>query len=128
MTFYELPIEEQTKGREMIYKIIGKKADCVEGLNSNSDRIKARFEYDKLFDKLARIYANNGAKALSMTYTSHGAWLEGVTPGGKKWVFNYNTFGWTQRTHHCGSLYVEGVGTLFTSGTLARAFERLLEY
>lgn len=128
MTFWDLNQEEQAKGREMIQKIIGTKADCVRGIESNSERIKARFKYDKLFEQLGKIYANSGAKALSMNFIDYGAMIEGVTPGGKKWVFYKNSWGWTERTHHCGTLYIEGEGCVFTSGTLARVFERLIEF
>lgn len=127
MTFYQLPVEEQTRVREMIQKIIGRKEDQITEDMSRDTRIKVRFAYDKLFEKLAKVWANYGDKALALNYTDKGAVKEGVTPNGKKWVFYMNNFGWTDRSHHCGSLYIEGMGCLFTSGTMARAFERILE-
>lgn len=127
MTIYDLPNEERMRVTEMIRKIIGRKEDSIKEGMTNSERIKARFEYDKLFEKLAKIWVNHGDKALAMNYTWCGRSAQGVTPGGKKWIFEMNSFGWTQRNHHCGSLYIEGEGTIFTSGTLARAFERILE-
>lgn len=127
MTIYDLPKEERMRVTEMIRKIIGKREDSIKEGMSNSERIKARFEYDKLFEKLAKVWVNHGDRALAMNYTWYGSYGEGVTPNGKKWIFEMNNFGWTQRCHHCGSLYIEGEGTVFTSGTLARAFERILE-
>ncbi len=127
MTFAELTIEERIKVTEMIQKIIGKKEDAITEKMTRSDRIKARENYNKLFDKLTKVWMKGGDKALALTYTWEGSHCHGVTPDGKSWVFEMNSFGWTQRSHHCGSLYIEGVGNLFTSGTIARAFERILE-
>lgn len=128
MTIYDLPNEERIRVTRMIQKIIGTKKDAVTQDMTGSERITAYANYDKLFDKLAKVWVAHGDKALSMNYTWNGSQGEGVTPNGKKWIFIMNCFGWTQRTHHCGSLYIEGEGTIFTSGTLARALERILEY
>lgn len=127
MTFTELSIEERVRVTEMIQKIIGKKEDAITEKMSCSDRIKARDSYNKLFDKLTKVWMKGGDKALALTYTWDGLYCKGVTPEGKSWLFVMNSFGWTQRCHHCGSLYIEGQGTIFTSGTIARAFERILE-
>lgn len=127
MTFAELTIEERIRVTEMIQKVIGKQEDVIKEGMSTSDRIKARESYRKLFDKLTKVWMKGGDKALSLVYTWEGSYGHGITPNGKKWVFSMNSFGWTQRSHHCGSLTIEGQGTIFTSGTLARAFERILE-
>lgn len=127
MTFAELTIEERVKVTEMIQKIIGKKEDATTEKMTRSDRIKARENYNKLFDKLTKVWMNGGDRALALTYTWTGSSCHGVTPEGKNWVFVMNSFGWTQRSHHCGSLYIEGIGNIFTSGTIARAFERILK-
>lgn len=119
--------EERAELRKKIENIIGRKEDCVNDNMDRSDRITARTNYDKLYEKLTKIWLEHGDRALAMNYTNKGTWVEGTTPDGKKWVFSLNSFGWTQRCHHCGSLYIEGQGTIFTSGTLARAFERILE-
>ena len=128
MTIYDLPNDERIRVTKMIQKIIGTKEDAVDGINGTGARIQAYSNYDKLFDKLAKVWVKNGDKALSMQYTWNGSYGQGVTPTGKRWMFDMNTYGWTERCHHCGSLYIEGEGTIFTSGTLARAFERILEY
>ena len=127
MKYYELEMDERVRVKEMIEKIIGTKSECITDRMSNSDRIKARFAYDKLFEELANVWCKYGDKALAMHYTDKGGIKEGVTPSGKKWVFYMNSFGWTQRSHHCGSLYIEGKGCIFTSGKLARAIERIME-
>ena len=127
MRFYDMAIEEQVKGRQMIRNIIGNKEDWVKPDMSLSKKIKARADYDKLFDKLAKVYAEHGDKALAMEYTSNGAFKEGTTPNGKKWVLEMNS-GWTERSRHCGTLTIEGEGTIFTSGTIAKAFEYILTH
>ena len=128
MTIYDLPIEERIRVTRMIQKIIGTKEDAVKDITGTGARIQAYSNYDKLFEKLAKVWVKNGDKALSMQYTWCGSYGYGVTPKGKSWTFDMNTYGWTDRCHHCGSLYIEGEGTIFTSGTLARAFERIMEY
>lgn len=127
MKFYELEMEERVRVTEMIQKIIGTRDECTDGCKNRTERIKARFEYEKLFEKLANLWTEKGDKALALAYTDQGAHKQGVTPQGKTWTFEMNSFGWTQRTHHCGSLYIEGQGCIFTSGTIVRAFERILE-
>lgn len=127
MTFAELSREDRIRVTEMIQKVIGKREDCITEKMNTSDRIKSKFNYDKLFDKLTKVWLKYGDKALAMNYTVSGAVAKGVTPGGKAWEFILNNYGWTERCHHCGSLYIEGIGCVFTSGTMARAFERIFE-
>ena len=66
MRFYDMPVEEQIKGRKMIANIIGQKEDWVKPEMSLSKKIKARADWDKLFEKLAKVYAEHGDKALAM--------------------------------------------------------------
>ena len=127
MTFAEMSKEDRVRVTEMIQKIIGKSGDCVKEGMSLSERITARDNYRKLFDRLTKVWAKYGDKALAMNYTTNGSVARGVTPNGKAWSFSLNNFGWTNRCHHCGSLYIEGIGCVFTSGTMARAFERIFE-
>lgn len=126
MSFYDLPIEEQNEARKRIQMIIGKKEDAIHEGMSRDQRIKARFDYDKMFEKMAKVYVKHGERALAMQYTDTGAIKKGTTPNGKQWVLCGNC-GWSERSRYCGSLYIEGMGTIFTSGTLAKAFEYILE-
>ena len=127
MGFYDMTIEEQNRGRQMIANIIGKKNDWVKPDMNLEKRIAARAEYDRLFDKLAKIYAKYGDKALAMQYTDKGGHKEGTTPNGKRWQLVMN-WGMTARSRHCGTLYIEGEGIIFTSGTIAKAFEYILTH
>lgn len=126
MTIYDLPNEKRIEITKKIQNIIGTKNEWVTDNMDLSKRIKARSDYDKLFEKLAKVWVKYGDKALAMNYTDNGSYKIGTTPNGKKWMLEMNN-GWTMRSRHCGSLYIEGQGTVFTSGTLARAFERILE-
>lgn len=127
MGFYDMTIDEQNKGRRMISNIIGKKEEWITDGMDLTTRIQRRAEYDKLFDKLAKIYAKHGDKVLTMNYTDQGGYKCGTTPNGKKWTMYMNS-GWTTRSRHCGTLYIEGEGTIFTSGTIAKAFEYILTH
>lgn len=125
MTYAELPIEERINLNKKIEIIIGTKDSWVRENMDTSERIKARFAYDKLKEKLQKVFLMYGDKALAMNFADYGGWKKGVTPGGKKWTLEMNS-GWTSRSRHCGSLYIEGQGNIFTSGTLAKAFEYIL--
>lgn len=127
MKFYELPVEERIEISERIRGIIGKKEDCIREGMSNSERIKARFDYDKQFEKLANVYVKHGEKALAAHFTDYGSYKVGVTASGKKWILDGNN-GYTERSRYCGTLTIEGEGTIFTSGTLSRAFEYIFTH
>lgn len=48
------------------------------------------------------------------------SWVNGITPSGKKFVFYLNN-GYTERSWHCYSLYIDGK-TIFTSGEFWRCY------
>lgn len=125
MTLYDLDIEKRLEITGRIQMIIGKKEDWITPNMDTGDRIKARMDYDKLFEKLAKIWVKYGDKALAMAFTDHGGYKVGVTPNGKKWTLDMNG-GWTTRSRHCGTLRIDGE-CIYTSGTLAKAFEYILE-
>ena len=124
MTFAELPREERTEIRERIEAIIGKKDDCVKDGMDISQRIKARSQYDKTFERMAKVYIKHGAKALSLHFKDEGWRKSGVTPNGKKWALEMNN-GMTDRSRYCGTLWIDGEA-IFTSGTLDKSFEYIL--
>jgi hypothetical protein len=127
MTFAELTREERQEITQRIQAIIGKKEESIREGMSISERVKARSDYDKQFDKLAKIYVQYGAEALACNFEDCGAFKKGVTTQGKKWSLEMNG-GYTQRSRYCGSLYIEGEGMIFTSGTLAKAFEYIFTH
>ena len=45
----------------------------------------------------------------------------GITPNGKRFSIEGNS-GWTNRSRHCFTLYLEGQGVVFTSGEFWRAY------
>lgn len=125
MTFSELTVEERINLNKKIEIIIGTKESWVHEGMDTSQRIEARFAYDKLKEKLQKVFLKYGDKALAMNFMDYGGYKKGITPGGKRWVLDMNS-GWTARSRHCGSLYIEGQGNIFTSGTLAKAFEYIM--
>lgn len=127
MKFYELPVEERAEITKRIQAIIGKKDDCIREGMSNSQKIKARFDYDKQFEKLADVYVRHGGKALAANFTDYGSYKIGATASGKKWIL-YSNNGYTERSRYCGTLAIDGEGTIFTSGTLSRAFEYIFTH
>jgi lysyl-tRNA synthetase class I len=146
MTYSQLisnaTVEERREVTARIEKIIGTKKQAMEAAESLTERIEnaSRWEkeYEKLakifvfffpaaceYEKLAKIFLENGAEALAMVFMQKGNSFEGVTANGKKWFLERNN-GWTQRSRYCGTLYIQDVGTVFTSGRLDKVFEYIL--
>ena len=117
--------EQRMELRARIEKIIGTKEQAKALTNSLSERINAATKWDREYEKLAKVFLEHGEKALALHYTQRGRTFEGVTAGGRKWVMEGNN-GWTERSRYCGTLYIEGEGTVFTSGRLDKVFEYIL--
>lgn len=124
MKYYEMDNESRAKVRAMIHAIIGTKEDSVKGIEDLSERITRRSQYDKQFDKLVKVYDKNGEKALAMHYMDCGSIKKGTTPNGNNWSLEMNN-GYTARSRYCGTLYINGE-CIYTSGTVAKAFEYIL--
>jgi hypothetical protein len=120
--------DERLAINERIDAMIGSYVDFRDSIKDMnlSDSITAQDKYNKLRDKLFKIAEKHGEKALVLTMIQDGNTSSGVTPNGKKF-FWYANNGYSIRSRHCGTLYIEGVGTIFTSGTVAKAFEYILE-
>ena len=119
--------EERIAINQRIDKLIGSYEDIRKETESMSlcDKITARDSYQKMREKLFKIAEKNGEKALVLTVIQEGRTSTGVTANGKKFVW-YGNDGYTMRSRYCGTLYIEEVGTVFTSGTIAKAFEYIL--
>ena len=122
-----MTIEERIAINARIDAMIGSSNDLNEMIKDMdlTERIDARDKYRKLREKLFKIAEKNGEKALTLTLIQDGNTASGVTAQGKKFVWTIN-FGYSIRSRYCGSLYIEGIGTVFTSGTVAKAFEYIL--
>lgn len=127
MTYAELPLEERLSLSEKIKKIIGTKDSWITESMDLSTKITQRSKYDKTFEKLAKVFLKYGDKGLSMNFTDNGSYKEGVTVSGKKWILYMNN-GFTNRSWTCGSLFIEGEGNIFTSGTIERSFEYIFTH
>lgn len=119
--------DERVAINDRIDAMIGSYVDFRESIKEMdlSDRISAQDKYNKLRDKLFKIAEKNGEKALTLTMVQEGNTSYGVTANGKRFTWIGNN-GYAYRSRYCGSLYIEGVGTIFTSGTVAKAFEYIL--
>jgi len=129
MTYSQLisnaTVEERREVTARIEKIIGTKKQAMEAAESLTERIENASRWEKEYEKLAKIFLENGAEALAMVFMQKGNSFEGVTVNGKKWFLERNN-GWTQRSRYCGTLYIQDVGTVFTSGRLDKVFEYIL--
>lgn len=122
-----MTFEERVEINERIDKMIGSREQQRTRVQSMSleDRINSNNHYNKMREKLFKIAEKEGAAALSTVIIQSGKWIEGVTASGKKYIWDGNN-GLTERSRYCGSLYIQGVGTVFTSGTLAKAVEYII--
>lgn len=129
MTYSQLisnaTVEERREVTARIEKIIGTKKQAMEAAESLTERIENASRWEKEYEKLAKIFLENGAEALAMVFMQKGNSFEGVTVSGKKWFLERNN-GLTQRSRYCGTLYIQDVGTVFTSGRLDKVFEYIL--
>lgn len=66
------------------------------------------------------------AKADEMA--KNGFKMDGTTASGLRYGIIKNCHGMTQRSAHCYSMWIEGKGTQFTSGTLETVAEYILNY
>ena len=119
--------EERIAINERIDAMIGSPEQLNESIKDLdlTERINIRTRYSKLRDRLFKIAEKSGEKALALTLIQEGRYRSGVTVNGKKFVWTPN-HGFTMRSRSCGDLWIEGVGTVFTSGTVAKVFEYIL--
>lgn len=129
MTYAELmskaTLEQRKEVGERVRKIIGTRDQAVAYATDLSDKIKRASNYQKEFELLSKVFFEHGEKALAMHYVQRGQDFEGVTASGKKWLLERNN-GWTERSRHCGSLWIEGEGMVFTSGRIDKVFDYIL--
>lgn len=118
--------EQRKEVRNRIEKIIGTKDYTMQMASDLTERIKNATRWEKEYEKLAKVFLENGEKALAMNFIQKGRFYEGVTASGKKWELEGNN-GWTERSRYCGRLWIEGEGTVFTSGKLDKVFDYILK-
>ena len=118
--------EERAEVHDRVIAIIGTAEQAKAGATDLSDRIKKAADYRKAFERLAKVFFEKGAVALAMHFVDMGGVKRGVTASGKKWELYMNN-GYTTRSLYCGTLYIEGIGCVFTSGRIDKVFEYILE-
>ena len=113
---------------QRIDKIIGSYDEQRSRVKDMSlkDRISNNNEYSKMREKLFKIGEKYGEEALALTMIECGNICHGVTANGKRFVWIGNN-GLEKRSLYCGLLDIEGIGTIFTSGTIAKAIEYVIK-
>lgn len=121
--------KEYIKANEIIDRMVGSMAEQREYAAKLplSERIKCNDHYNKMRAKLLAIADANGVECISGVTIMRGTNAHGVTKTGRKYTWEGNC-GMTTKSLYCGSLWVEGIGTVFTSGTLVKAVEYILKY
>ena len=111
-----------------IDKIIGSRDEQRSRIKNMSleDKISDNNEYSKMREKLLKIGEKYGEEALALTMIERGNICHGVTANGKRFVWIGNN-GLEKRSLYCGLLDIEGIGTIFTSGTIAKAIEYVIK-
>lgn len=120
--------KEREEALKRIYSMIGtpeQQRQFVSNFNLQ-ERIKSTSNYNKTKEKLLEIAEKEGVKALSKVVIMAGRYCTGLTANNKKYTWEGNS-GYTERSRYCGSLYIEGIGTVFTSGRIEKAVEYLLK-
>ena len=79
----------------------------IEDLKAKEELMKKELEAEK------KEWAKDG---ITLERRYHG-----ITPNGKRFSIEGNS-GWTNRSRHCYTLYLEGQGVVFTSGEFWRAY------
>lgn len=113
---------------QRIDKIIGNRYEQRSRIKNMSleDKISDNNEYSKMREKLFKIGEKYGEKALALTMIKCGNICHGMTAHGKRFVWIGNN-GLEKRSLYCGLLDIEGIGTVFTSGTIAKAIEYVIK-
>ena len=133
MTYSELMSKATPEQRQEVYNrvtaIIGKKEVVVGSFEKGKDFnewFKARAAWDRSYERLSKVFLEHGEKALAMNFMQYGRSFRGITASGKRWILDANN-GWTERSRYCGTLWIEGEGTIFTSGRLDKVFDYILQ-
>ena len=80
--------EQRREVMERVIKIIGtveQNTCCIKDLTA---RVQARARWQKEYERLAKVFLEHGAEALSMNFYQNGRDYEGVTVNGKKWTLD----------------------------------------
>lgn len=105
-----------------VAKVVGTYSDAQEKLKEIISEDKRKAEEKE--QKKAEI--KKTASEYQIEFTKNGnAWKQGYTKSGKVFVLDGNC-GLTERSRKCFTLTIEGLGCIFTSGTLEAAVEYII--
>lgn len=106
--------EEGRRWIEYYRKNIKKVEDKIAGMSKQAAEIADEEERREMIRAMADDMEKNGIK------------LDGFTTKGLRYTIHHNQYGFTDRTRHCWQMAIEGMGTVFTSGTLETVAEYIL--
>ena len=123
-----MTLEERKEAYKHIEAMIGTEEEQRRktAKMSLNERIKSNNNYNKTRYKLLEIAEKEGIKALTTVIVQCGRVSKGMTLGGKNYCWEGNS-GYTERSWYCGSLWIEGMGTVFTSGRIEKVVEYLIK-
>lgn len=123
-----MTIKELEAANERIDKMIGSRdlmRKASESYKDLAQKIKFKQQYEKMRENLMKIAEKEGVESLTTVFIEQGRTNTGVTKNGKRFEW-YGNNGFCERSRYCGSLWIEGIGTVFTSGTIAKAVEYVI--
>ena len=123
-----MTLKERNEALDRIYCMIGTPDQQRERAAKYSlqERIRSNKKYHETKERLLKIAEKEGIKALCSVSIVVGNYCSGLTANKKKYIWEGNN-GYTERSRYCGSLYIEGMGTVFTSGRIEKVVEYLIK-
>ena len=106
---------EGWKWIEYYRKHINRVEEKIAGMSKEAAKIATEEEQKQMIRDMAEDMEKNGVKH------------EGYTTKGLHYSIYHNQYGFTDRTKHCWQMSIEGMGTVFTSGTLETVCEYILK-
>ena len=95
-------------------KYIAHYEEKIAAMRKEAAKLATKEEQDRMVKAMAEKMAKDGFKD------------KGITTNGRVYIIYKNSYGWTERSLHCYSMHIEGMGTVFTSGTLETVAQYIL--
>lgn len=122
-----MTFEERNKANTIIDGLVGtweEHRKSVSGL-AVEERIKRTNNFRKIRDSILKIAEKEGIDSLYCATVMRGGVAHGVTKSGKKYAWVQNK-GFTESSRYCGTLYIEGIGTVFTRGKIDKIISYII--
>lgn len=122
-----MTLDERIKADAIIDGIVGTWEEHRKELQGRAieERIKETNSYRKIRESLLKIAENDGVDSLYFASVMHGGVANGITKSGKKYTWVQNN-GFSVSSRYCGTLYIEGMGTVFTRGKIDKIISYII--